>query len=93
MKQQPHQELPSKVSLLHGSVPKGKRSFASAIFVAALLIAATLVVALPSYPNSAQATPQATQLDLATTAIINQIATQVAFAQGVDSADVSQVLQ
>src|SRR6266508_3835397 len=71
---------------------KGKRSLAFTLFVTTSLIA-TLVLASLSYRDLPQAQAQAIALNPATTQIISQTASQVARVQGVDSAQVSQVLQ
>jgi peptidoglycan hydrolase CwlO-like protein len=70
----------------------GKKSSASTILVTISLIA-TLVFASLSSRDLPQAQAQATALNPATTQLVSQIASQVARVQGVDSTQVSQVLQ
>src|SRR5919108_4045508 len=71
---------------------KEKRASSFTILVATSLIA-TLFVASLSYYGLPQALGQGLALNPATTQLISQTASQVARAQGVDSAQVNQVLQ
>jgi len=70
-----------------------KRTTAFTIFGTAAVIAALVVLLLPSFPHILQAQAQGSQLNPATTQIINQIASQVANSFGGDATQVAQVLQ